>query len=98
MLGRKAMDSQQVRIVTATSPTDVPANRRRGEAIVHHSLPGSSVHGISQGRILEWVAISFSTEEWEGVETFTCTPSTPLMRVLLLSWCQLLSPLLPPSS
>ena len=24
------------------------------------SLPGSSVHGISQGRILEWVAISFS--------------------------------------
>ena len=26
------------------------------------SLPGSSVHGISQGRILEWVAISFSRE------------------------------------
>ena len=25
-----------------------------------HSLPGSSVHGISQARILEWVAISFS--------------------------------------
>ena len=24
------------------------------------SLPGSSVHGILQGRILEWVAISFS--------------------------------------
>ena len=24
------------------------------------SLPGSSVHGISQGRILEWVAMSFS--------------------------------------
>ena len=24
------------------------------------SQPGSSVHGISQGRILEWVAISFS--------------------------------------
>ena len=24
------------------------------------SLPGSSVHGISQSRILEWVAISFS--------------------------------------
>ena len=23
------------------------------------SLPGSSVHGISQARILEWVAISF---------------------------------------
>ena len=26
------------------------------------SLPGSSVHGISQSRILEWVAISFSRE------------------------------------
>ena len=24
------------------------------------SLPGSSVHGILQGRILEWIAISFS--------------------------------------
>ena len=24
------------------------------------SLPGSSVHGIFQARILEWVAISFS--------------------------------------
>jgi len=24
------------------------------------SLPGSSVHGVSQARILEWVAISFS--------------------------------------
>ncbi|KAM7248331.1 hypothetical protein CapIbe_000370, partial [Capra ibex] len=24
------------------------------------SLPGSSVHGISQARILEWVAILFS--------------------------------------
>ena len=24
-----------------------------------HSLPGSSVHGILQARILEWVAISF---------------------------------------
>ena len=25
-----------------------------------HSPPGSSVHGILQARILEWVAISFS--------------------------------------
>ena len=25
------------------------------------SLPGSSVHGILEGRILDWVAISFST-------------------------------------
>ena len=27
-----------------------------------YSLPGSSVHGIFQARILEWVAISFSRE------------------------------------
>ena len=26
---------------------------------VNYSLPGSSVHGISQARTLEWVAISF---------------------------------------
>ena len=26
-----------------------------------YSLPGSSVHGIFQARILEWVAIAFST-------------------------------------
>ena len=29
------------------------------------SLPGSSVHGILQARILEWVAISFSKSESE---------------------------------
>ena len=27
---------------------------------MYYSLPGSPVHGISQARILEWVAISFS--------------------------------------
>ena len=32
------------------------------------SLPGSSVHGIFQARILEWVAISFSggSSQWRG--------------------------------
>ena len=29
---------------------------------VNNSLPGYSVHGILQARILEWVAISFSRE------------------------------------
>ena len=28
------------------------------------SLPGSSVHGIFQARVLEWGAIAFSTTEW----------------------------------
>ena len=27
------------------------------------SIPGSSVHGIFQARVLEWVAISFSKKE-----------------------------------
>ena len=30
------------------------------------SLPGSSVHGILQARILEWVTISFSNNSGEG--------------------------------
>ena len=31
--------------------------------------PGSSVHGILQARVLEWVAISFSTQWPRGRET-----------------------------
>ena len=30
------------------------------------SLPGSSVHGIFQARVLEWGAIAFSGEQHEG--------------------------------
>ena len=33
------------------------------------SLPGSSVHGIFQARILEWVAIAFSKRVGEGLPT-----------------------------
>ena len=33
------------------------------------SLPSSSIHGIFQGRILEWVATSFSRESsWPGLQ------------------------------
>ena len=40
-----------------------------------YSLPGSSVHGISQARILEWVAISFSrASSWPRDRTLvSCT-------------------------
>ena len=31
---------------------------------MNSSLPGSSVHGIFQARILEWAAISFSMEDF----------------------------------
>ena len=30
------------------------------------SLPGSSVHGIFQARVLEWVAIALSGQEGQG--------------------------------
>ena len=33
------------------------------------SLPGSSVHGILQARIQEWVAISFSKSEIEVAQS-----------------------------
>ena len=31
--------------------------------LVDCSLPGSSIHGIFQARVLEWVAIAFSTKK-----------------------------------
>jgi len=34
-----------------------------------YSLPGSSVHGICQARVLEWVAIAFS-DMWQQQEHF----------------------------
>ena len=33
------------------------------------SLPGSSVHGISQARILEWIAIPFPDLPDPGIES-----------------------------
>ena len=32
-----------------------------------HSLAGSSIHGIVQARVLEWVAIAFSAKSAEQV-------------------------------
>ena len=37
------------------------------------SLPGSSVHGILQARILEWVAISFSIYIYIHTHTTSCS-------------------------
>ena len=33
-----------------------------------YSLPGSSVHGIFQARVLQWVAIAFSKKQAEELE------------------------------
>ena len=40
------------------------------------SLPGSSVHGISQARMLEWVAISFS---WGDLPDQGIEPTSPAL-------------------
>ena len=51
------------------------------------SLPGFSIHGIFQGRLLEWVAISFSRGTWisnPGIEP-GCPVSVELAgRILCL--------------
>ena len=47
---------------------------------MNHSPPGSSVHGICQARILEWVAISFSGGNLldPGRVFLSAVPLTPL--------------------
>ena len=64
------------------------------------SPPGSSVHGISQARILEWIAISFSRgsswpRDWTHI---SCIGRWILNRVTysLLHYLVLFAPLPPP--
>ena len=46
-------------------------------APINCSSPGSSVHGILQARILEWVAISSSGDlPHPGIQPVSLTPST----------------------
>ena len=42
-----------------------------------YSLSGSSVHGISQARILEWVTIPFSRGSWSPALQVDSLPSEP---------------------
>ena len=58
------------------------------------SLPGSSVHGMFQARILEWVAISYSRgcsqpRDRNGISCFSC-----IGRQILLPLSHLESPLI----
>ena len=41
------------------------------------SLPGSSVHGIFQARVLEWGAIAFSKGNFHSVSTVYRSSSIP---------------------
>ena len=46
---------------------------------IYCSLPGSSVHGISQARIPEWVVISYSrVSSWPGIKPMS--PAFPALR------------------
>ena len=45
------------------------------------SLPGSSVHGISQARVLEWVAIAFSDHISYSLANFAITGRSSLRNI-----------------
>ena len=53
------------------------------------SLPGSSVHGIFQARVLEWGAIAFSDSEFNGLFlsflNFIISPCSLLGRDIYLT-------------
>ena len=50
------------------------------------SLPGSSVHGIFQARVLEWGAIAFSVMDSSCVKAFDFILSHPNCRFLINSF------------
>ena len=52
------------------------------------SLPGSSIHGVFQARVLEWGAIAFSEEEVRDCQKFKLSSVTRLLsdtNILTLS-------------
>ena len=49
------------------------------------SLPGSSIHGILQARILEWAAISFSMDTVPFCNFF-CKPKIQYKRFKKMCW------------
>ena len=50
------------------------------------SLPGSSIHGIFQARVLEWGAIAFSDIPYYPYSTHDLAPPTVLSGLLLRPW------------
>ena len=48
------------------------------------SLPGSSVHGILQARVLEWGAITFSNLSGQWI--LMCLITNTMQRQVLKSW------------
>ena len=56
------------------------------------SLPGSSIHGISQARVLEWGAIAFSSENLsKSVIVYCLTQVLDCLEIKILIWLQYFS-------
>ena len=53
------------------------------------SLPGSSVHGIFQARVLEWGAIAFSV--FENRHRIISSFPISIIFIVLLHWVRLLA-------
>ena len=52
---------------------------------VDYSLPGSSIHGIFQARVLEWGAIAFSAPAWQADALPSEPPGKTQVKVKSLS-------------
>ena len=50
------------------------------------SLPGSSIHGIFQARVLEWGAIAFSHEDYKGMQIFIILISVLCFDAIISSY------------
>ena len=50
------------------------------------SLPGSSVHGIFQARVLEWGAIAFSHEDYKSMQIFIILISVLCFDAIISSY------------
>ena len=46
------------------------------------SLPGSSIHGIFQARVLEWVAIAFSDKQLEILTNYMLHPTLVYLYII----------------
>ena len=64
---------------------------------MNYSLPGSSVHGILQARMLEWVAVSSSSQQrsnpslllllhWQTGSLSLAPPTMPFGASLVAQW------------
>ena len=48
---------------------------------IEGSLPGSSVHGVFQGRVLEWVAIAFSKRGYKRLLMCSTAATVPFVSL-----------------